>query len=151
MGQDDDKVGQINHTLTTKILINAISLQTLLTKLGAMRAPMKVNRIIKTSNSLVSIDALTAAETAASILQTFDSSKLKNKPVVVSAIVPKQKTISPPKNTKPKVSQAQELIQKVIPGKGKATITKTSVPTPQVHNSGGPKESPELNVQWCLI
>ena len=47
------------------------------------------------------------------------------------------KAIGYPKNTKPKVSQAKVLIQKVIPGKGKATTTKTFVTTVQVYNNGG--------------
>ena len=41
-------------------------------------------------------------------------------------------------NTKPSVSQAKALIQKVIPGKGKYTTTKIFVTTAQVHNNGGP-------------
>ena len=95
--------------------------QTLLTILGAMRAPKKVKRVIKTSNSSVSITAPTAAKTTTSILQTFASSKPISKPAMVSAMVPKQKTIGHPKNTQLNVSQAKAHIQKIIPGKGNAT------------------------------
>ena len=69
---------------------------------------------------------------------------------MASATIPKQKTIGHPKNTKSKVSQAMALIQKVYPGKGKATTTKTFVTTAQVHNNGGPGKTPEINTQWCL-
>ena len=73
-----------------KTPIITIFLQTLLTKLGAMRAPKKVNRAVKTPySSSLSTTATTAAETAANILQTFASSKPTSKPVVVSATVPK--------------------------------------------------------------
>ena len=37
--QDNDIIGQINHTLMAKTPINTIFLQTLFTKLGAMRTP----------------------------------------------------------------------------------------------------------------
>ena len=39
VGHDNDIAGQITHTLMGKTPINAIILWTLLTKLGAMRAP----------------------------------------------------------------------------------------------------------------
>ena len=69
MGQDNDIVGQINHTLMCKTNINTIFLQTHLTKPGVMTAPKKVNRVMKMSNSSVSIVALKAAESAMGILQ----------------------------------------------------------------------------------
>ena len=73
---------------------------------------------------MVSIAGLTAVKTATSVLQTFASLKPMNKSIVVSATMPKQKTIDHPKITKPKVSQARAFTQKVIPGKVQLPLLK---------------------------
>ena len=69
------------------------------------------------------------------------SSKTNEETSGVSVTVPKQKTIGYPKNMKPKVSWAKALIQKVIPGKGKATPAKTFLTTTQIHNIDGPAKN----------
>ena len=96
----------------TKTPINTIFLCTLLTKLGVMMPPKKGNRVVKMSNSLISIAAPTSAKTAASMLLTFASTKLTGKTVVVSAIVPKQKTIGYPRTLNQKSYSLRHLSQK---------------------------------------
>ena len=74
--------------------------------------------------------------------------KQMSKPVVVSAIVPKQEIICHPKNTKPEVLQAKTLFKKYIREKVKLPLLNPLSLQFQFTITVAQLKPPELNSPW---